>query len=156
MVNHPIKIHPMLLTKTHSKQAIIRTVYLYLFSVVGLVLLTIGSVRLVDMALKAFIFTQAEQEQRLNFPFREPPIQLMESRFKPIIENKPAEFTPDEISALKAWIAEYQQWQEKQGKIDYVTVRRHQTAAESLGMILIGLPLYLYHWLTIKKETPEK
>lgn len=145
----------MLLSKTHSKQAVIRTIYLYLFAIVGLVLLTIGSVQLTNMALKAFIFTQAEQEERLNFPFHEP-FAAIEPRLKPITENKNTEFTPEEVAALKNWITQYQQWKEKQDKIDYVTVRRHQTAAESLGMILIGLPLYLYHWLTIKKETPKK
>ena len=46
--------------KTHYP--LIRTIYLYLFALLGLVLLTIGSIRFVDMALRAFVFTKADQE----------------------------------------------------------------------------------------------
>ena len=49
--------------KTHYP--LIRTLYLYFFALVGLILVTIGGVRFVDMALKAFIFTKAEERERL-------------------------------------------------------------------------------------------
>ena len=49
--------------KTHYP--LIRTLYLYFFALVGLILATIGGVRFVDMALKAFIFTKAEERERL-------------------------------------------------------------------------------------------
>ena len=43
-----------MLDKTHYP--LIRTIYLYLFALLGLALLTIGGVRFVDMGLKAFVF----------------------------------------------------------------------------------------------------
>ena len=49
-----------------GKHSLIRTIYLYLFACLGLVLLTIGGVRFLDMGLKAFVFTKAEQEQRYD------------------------------------------------------------------------------------------
>lgn len=52
---------------------LIRTIYLYLFALLGLVLLTIGGVRFVDMGLKAFVFTKAEEEVRLIYD-QVPPI----------------------------------------------------------------------------------
>jgi len=39
----------------------IRTLYLYLFSFVGLLILIIGSIQLIDLGLKVFIFTDADR-----------------------------------------------------------------------------------------------
>jgi len=132
---------------------IIRSIYLYIFTILGLVLMTIGGVRIMDMGLKAFVFTQADQEERLEYPFMEPPM-------KPILEQninnedaKSVTLTDAEEAQLKNWFAEYKNWQEKRSKINFVKPRRHRDAASSLSMILIGLPLYLYHWTIIKKET---
>ena len=44
---------------------LVRTIYLYLFALVGLALLSIGTVRMVDLGLKAFVFTAADQSQRI-------------------------------------------------------------------------------------------
>ncbi|MDD5590262.1 MAG: hypothetical protein PHQ47_03785, partial [Candidatus Portnoybacteria bacterium] len=48
-----------------DKHSLIRTVYLYTFALLGLVLMTIGGVRFIDMGLTAFVFTKADNEQRL-------------------------------------------------------------------------------------------
>ena len=63
-----------------GKHSIIRTTYLYLFTCLGLVLLTIGGVRFLDMGLKVFVFTKAEQEQRydINPPLLVYPIEKIE------------------------------------------------------------------------------
>ncbi len=133
-----------------GKHSLIRTVYLYLFACLGLVLLTIGGVRFVDMGLKVFVFTKAEEQQRL-YNIQPPslvyPIKQMEE-----IQDK-EELTEEEKAAIKQWLVEYKDWQEKASKLNYITARRHEDASLNLALILIGLPLYLYHWGTIKKET---
>jgi len=50
-----------------KKQSLVRTIYLYIFALLGLVLLIIGGVNFVNMGLKAFIFTQADEEQRILY-----------------------------------------------------------------------------------------
>lgn len=132
--------------KTHHP--LIRTIYLYLFSLLGLVFLIIGAVRFIDMGLKAFVFTQAEIEERYNY---------MTPPYSAEIKNvekaqNDVNFTEQEREALRAWLAEYQE----QRKINYITVQRHRDAATNLSFILVGLPLYLYHWQIIKKEIREK
>jgi hypothetical protein len=47
--------------------------------------------------------------------------------------------------------ADYEGCKERRAKIDPVTVRRHREASQSVDFILIGLPLYLWHWLIIRK-----
>lgn len=131
---------------------LIRTIYLYLFALVGLTLLIIGAVRFVDMGLKAFIFTQAEQEQKLYN--RQPPIPVQVERIKTISEGN--SLSEEEILLARQWLADYENWQEESSKIDIVTVRRHRDASINLSMILVGLPLFLYHWRIIRRETKDE
>lgn len=134
--------------KTHHP--LIRTIYLYLFSLLGLIFLIIGAVRFIDMGLKAFIFTQAEVEEKYNYmmtpPYSTTDIKNMEKA------QGDENFTKQERETLKTWLTEYQEQQ----KVNHITVQRHRNAATNLSFILVGLPLYLYHWHIIKKETREK
>jgi hypothetical protein len=130
-----------------GRYPLIRTIYLYLFALLGLVLLTIGSVRFVNMGLKAFVFTQAEQEEKYRYDMPTPyPLERLE---KVATDEK---LTDAEREQIKQWLKEQKEAKEERAKIDYRLVRRHQDASMNIALILVGFPLYLYHWRTIKKE----
>jgi len=137
-----------------EKHSLVRTIYLYLFALVGLALITVGGVRFVDMGLKAFVFTQAEQEERIRHKYP-PMLPIQIERYE---ENKEItqELTSSEKQAIKNWMEDYKRWQEEESRINYLTVKRHREASQNLAFILIGLPLYLYHWRIIKRETKNK
>ncbi|PIW75851.1 MAG: hypothetical protein CO001_04465 [Candidatus Portnoybacteria bacterium CG_4_8_14_3_um_filter_40_10] len=121
----------------------------------GLVLLTIGGVRFADMGLKAFVFTKADEEQRL---YNKQP------SFAPVSTDKLGSLASDSQTTLseserqniRQWLSDYKNWQEQKTNIDPVTAQRHRDASLNLALILIGLPLYLYHWATIKKDSKAK
>lgn len=119
-----------------DKHPIIRKIYLYLFTLVGLALITIGGVRLVGLGLKTFIFTKADvyYEYPMTRPVKAPPIEGSE-----VV----AEFQ----QPSKEEVEKYQQKQKSSN--------RQKEAADSLAMIIVGLPLYLYHWRLIKKDKEE-
>ena len=50
-----------------ERKELIRTIYLYLFSLVGLVIVVIRLVNLVDLGLKTFVFENADF-QPINYP----------------------------------------------------------------------------------------
>ncbi len=85
----------------------------------------IGSVRLVDLGIKVLIFKGADQYQ--NYPI-----------FQVLPEGK----TDPNYSPEKA--QEYQRLEN--------TRQRQRTVSEASAMILVGIPLYLYHWKLIQKE----
>ena len=138
-----------------EKHSLIRTVYLYIFAMLGLVLLTIGGVRFADMGLKAFVFTKADEEQRL---YNKQP------SFAPVSTDKLGSLASDSQTTLseserqniRQWLSDYKNWQEQKTNIDPVTAQRHRDASLNLALILIGLPLYLYRWATIKKDSKAK
>jgi len=131
---------------------LIRTIYLYLFALIGLAFLISGAVRFVDMGLKAFIFTKAEQEQRLNL--RQPTMLYSVQK----IENLQSEewLSEEEKVIIQEWLVDYKEWKEESSKINYIDTQRHRDASSSLSMILVGLPLYLYHWGVIKGEVRKQ
>jgi len=135
------------------KDSLIRTIYLYLFACLGLVLLTIGGVRFVDMGLKVFVFTKADEEQRL-YRIQPPSPAYPVVKMEEVQDDE--ELTEEERTAIRQWLEEYKAWQEGESKVDYLASRRHRDASLNLSLILIGLPLYLYHWITIKRETKNK
>ena len=99
----------------------IRLLYLYLFSFVGLLIAVIGSIQIIDLGLKTYVF------------------KVSEYTFYP--ESMPIDGKPG-ISKEKA---------AKRNE----TEQRNQIMRQlstSLSMILVGVPLYLYHWKTIKNE----
>jgi len=132
-----------------SNHPIIRTLYLYLFSLVGLILLTIGGVGFVNMGLRATIFTHADKE-RLLYEERMPIPQTLRS-----LENldSSGELTEEEKLRLKQMLKDYEEREDRRKKINPVKARRHRDAAQNLALIIIGLPLYLYHWKKIRTLT---
>ncbi len=133
-----------------EKHTLVRTIYLYLFTIIGLALLTIGMVRFIDMGLKMYVFTKADDPEALQQRYYYPtPISL--EKLEGYQESE--ELTADEKETLKSFLTNYKEWEEKEAKIDYLASSRQRQASSNLAMILVGLPLYLYHWRIIKRET---
>ena len=113
----------------------LRLLYLYLFSFVGLLITIIGSIQIIDLGLKTYVFKVSE------YSFYSPP-------FTP---DGRTPTTKEEIDQQKLDKIEM----DKQGIIEQASQRKRQLST-SLSMILVGVPVYLYHWKTIKKENrPE-
>ena len=110
---------------------LIRKIYLYLFSLIGLVLVVIGCVQLVNLGLKTYVFTAADQYY--SYPVAAP----VPTADKNVTSTVPAQPTDAEMKA----------YQDRQ-----TASQRESTAANALAMIIIGVPLYLYHWRVIKQD----
>lgn len=102
----------------------LRNLYLYLFSFVGLWLIIFGTVSMINVGLKAFIFTQADRYQVY------------------LGEQKPS--------------GEAYTQQELDDRQDKELLRqRQQDISTALSMIMVGIPVYFYHWLTLSKENKK-
>ena len=101
----------------------LRLLYLYLFSFVGLIITIIGAIQILDLTLKTYIFRVTEYSY-----YPEP---------YPVKGESPT-VSPDELNRRN---------------IEEHSNQRKRQMSNSLAMILIGTPVYLYHWKTIKKES---
>lgn len=102
----------------------IRLVYLYLFAAIGLVTIIVGTVRMVDLGLKVFVFKDSDKYEIY-------PTKLSDGQL--------------ELSS-----------QELQARQERETRRnRQRDLVGALSMLVVGLPVYLYHWKTIQNETKK-
>lgn len=106
----------------------IRLLYLYLFSFVGLLIVIIGSVQLVNLGIKTFVFPEADMYTA--YPAKE---------YLP-------DGTPVDID--QKTIAEQQRRDQRRQK--------QRELANAVAMIVVGAPVYLYHWKTIQKESKAR
>jgi len=137
----------------------IRTVYLYLFALAGLMITVIGSTMLVNLALKTWIFTEADSN---NYYVERPPSLMFDQDVQTVEAlkncNENCQLTDIQLKQIDAWLTDYQWWLEnsKKDQVDYQKRERQQQASTALSMIIIGLPLYLYHWGVIKNDRKKR
>lgn len=102
----------------------LKKAYLYLVSVISLIIAVIGAIMLINLALKAWVFTKADQ----NYYAMSCPT-VPDGKFGGC----------DEL-ALK-----------KQAE-DNRTSQRQNTAAQAIAMIAVATPVWYYHWKMARKE----
>ena len=126
----------------------IRTVYLYVATLVGLGLIIAGGVQAFELILKSTVLTQADAEERLWA--RQPPMPYALD----VVKEAPGslETTAEQQAVMERWLADYERWSEQQEELDIVAARRERQAATALALLFVGIPVYLYHWLTIRRE----
>jgi len=105
------------------------------------------------MALKVFVFHQADAPENLQqqYQYYCPSGPFPVSKLE--IAKTSTDFTTDERQQIKDWLANNVKCQNEAQKINYLASQRQKQASQNLAFILVGLPLYLYHWRLIKKET---
>ena len=126
----------------------VRTVYLYVATLVGLGLLIGGGVQLFELVLKATVLTQADAEEQLWA--RQPPMPYALDAVKNVEQLD--ELTDEQKALVAQWLEDYERWSEQQDQLDVVQARRERQAANALALVFVGILVYLYHWLTIRKE----
>ncbi len=139
------------------RNPLIRTIYLYLFALVGLGMFVVGASMLINLGLKTWIFTKADEEDiYLSRPspvvIKDPELQTAEGL--KVCSDK-CQLTATQREQIDVWLSDYKNWQETEKNRDlnaYVRRNRERQASTATSLILIGLPLWLFHWLTIKRD----
>jgi len=126
----------------------VRTVYLYVATLVGLGLLIAGGVQAFELLLKATVLQQADAEEVMWA--KQPPMPYMFDVGRGLSEADG--LTAEELAMVRSWLQDYERWDEQREAFDAVKSRRERQAATALALVFVGIPVYLYHWLTIRKE----
>lgn len=111
----------------------IKKVYLYLVSLISLVILVIAGIMLINLALKAWVFTKADNAYYGYAPVEECATSVGNLTSVPECNEKNAE-------------------NYKQEEMERRAGQKQQDAAQALAMILVATPVFLYHWKLARKE----
>lgn len=135
-----------------AKFSLVKILYLYLFSAIGLIIFIIGSVDLINLGLKTYVFTYAEKSAWETY-HPQPPLPFFSPNLTPEkLDEKICNLSDEEKNFLRQWMADYQNWQTQYKNINYALAEKQKKLSLDLAMIIVGLPLYIYHWLIVKKE----
>lgn len=105
----------------------IRLLYLYLFSFIGLLIAVIGSIQIVDLGIKVYVFKGADKYDN------------------PIVSKI-------DPSGKEVFLTDKEKEEQKVLQEEETKRQRQRQISNSLAMLIIGLPLYKYHWGLIKKD----
>lgn len=110
----------------------LRFIYLYLFTAIGLIITVIGLITGINLALKAAFFKEAD----------------IYNSFYPTYSAGDAKLSREELDQQKADF-------EKNSAKDQ-TRNRQRELANTIAMIVVGAPLYMYHWKMIQKDNGKR
>lgn len=89
---------------------------------------------LVNLGLKTWIFTKADQNE-----YKNPPCAMQ-------VYREPG--MTDENFQMRVKSCEDSQVNEEEAKM----IRKQRDAVRDLAFLVVGIPLFAYHWRTIRKE----
>lgn len=124
-----------LMNATKEPRSILKMIYLYILSFVGIIITVVASIGIVDMVLKNYILSVEPSPYYYDMCSMEKPGTIDEKMESPTKEERAACI---EEQSLKA-----KQEQSNQMKRDL---------SGQIAGLLIGIPLWLYHWGLIRKE----
>ena len=130
------------------KSLTVRTVYLYVATLVGLGLLIAGGVQAFELILKATVLTQADAQEELWA--RQPPVPYALDAVEDLSESD--ELTETQRAAINRWLDDYERWEEEHQAVNTVAARRERQLATALALLLVGIPVYMYHWSVIRRD----
>lgn len=113
--------------------------YLYIVSLISLVILVVAAIMLINMALKTWVFPKADQTY-----YYAP---------KLVCSELPANVDPATLSSRDPNCddPDYEAKAEAREK-ESRSAQRQRDAAQAVAMIIVAAPVFYYHWKLARKE----
>lgn len=119
-----------------SKAAIIKTVYFYLVSLIGLMMVVFSLADVVNIGLKTWVFPKADLNE-----YKQPTCAVT------VMKDPNLKETEDQY-AMRMKSCEESYVNEDEAR----AIRNQRDAVRDISMIVVGVPLFLYHWIIVRKE----
>ncbi len=118
--------------KTH----IIKNIYLYLVCFVTLMMMVVAVGDIIQIGLKKYIFTKADQDM-----------------YYPTMTCSPPVPTADKTSpAVKPEDCAKQQADEQKRSLDAREAQRQRDLVRDISFIVVSLPLFAFHWSLVRRK----
>ena len=138
-----------------EKTKLIRTVYLYLAALISLIFVAVGAGRIMNAGIKYVLFPEAEKKSYYECNIQPPMYGYGETKEVERLKTS-AVATEDQREQIDNLLKDYAYWKENQSGEKCLLPARQNNFVDSFTMILIALPIMLFHWRIIKKEKEVK
>ncbi|TAN33409.1 hypothetical protein EPN28_02565 [Patescibacteria group bacterium] len=125
---------------TPGKGNVIKNIYLYLVSFVALMMMVFSTADIINTLLRTYVFTKADK-----FDYYVPHLAGCESNppkdeIKKIVTSSPGEKECAQIN------------EEKKNAEENRAAQRQRDLVRDISMIVVGIPLFAFHWRIIRKK----
>ncbi|MBX4191551.1 MAG: hypothetical protein KW804_02000 [Candidatus Doudnabacteria bacterium] len=110
----------------------LKKAYLYLVSIIALIIMVTGGIILINMALKTWVFTKADKDYYSG----------------PCISNKAV--PPGEASTACTPEEEARNMKMQE---ENRSAQKQRDAAQAVAMLLVASPVWYFHWRMARKES---
>jgi hypothetical protein len=119
----------------------IKKIYLYLVSIIALVIMVVGAIMLLNMALKTWVFPKADHVNYYSYPAKvDCERMIAEQKANSTAYVDPSCTDPDYVAKQEARDREQR------------SAQKQSDAAQALAMILVAGPVWFFHWRLARKE----
>jgi len=127
-----------------KKIKIVKTVYLYVVSMVSLLFVAIGSYTLFNTALKTYVLPKAEKGgyNRCN---EQPPVTGFDFKSSSLT-------TEDQKAQIEQMLKDYETWKKNNTGEECYTAERQNSIVDALATLFISIPLFTFHWKLARKK----
>lgn len=133
-----------------KSKTLIRNIYVYLATFVGLMMIVIPAVDIFKITLENVFFPLASQGE---YDYRKTPPEpyILQRVEKENLQNN-ACLDEQEKEALKNWQADYEKWQNEDKDKDWAAIEMQRDMARDFSTLSVGLILFLTHGYVLKKD----
>jgi hypothetical protein len=121
---------------TPSKPSIIKNIYFYAVSLIALMMMVFSVADLVNLGLKTWVFTKADDANYYIQPC--------------VVPALPPGTDAPNVDYMKNC-----EDNNRQQKENY-EAQKQRDAVRDLAFLVVGLPLFAYHWKTIRSESRDE
>ena len=124
---------------------LVRTIYLYVAALVSLIFVAVGSGTLLNTGMKYFLFPKAEKGgfNRCN---QQPPV------FSCADLKNSSQTSEEQKKQIDQMMNDYETWKKENIGEECYSSERQNNTVNAVTMIVIALPICLFHWSLIKKD----
>lgn len=121
--------------KRISSRPLWTVIYFVLAALIGLILIVIGGVNISRLVLNQVLGVKDYPEFSAPFPYKDPGL----------VEPNTLGATAEQQKSLEQWHQDYTRYQEQLKNYNTSDQNRRRQIAESLAMIVIGVPVFALH-----------
>lgn len=127
-----------------GRVAILKNFYFYLVSFVVLMMTVIALSDMISIALKAYVFTKAD-----NFSYYSTPVTCDPAYVEPAVKTDPSmrKLTPEECEKNRLL-------EEKRNQENIVS-QRQSSLVRDIGMLVVSVPLFVLHWGVVRRSVKK-
>ncbi len=135
-----------------DKKNIIRNIYLYLVTLIGLIMVVIPAVDLIKITLESTLFPLAAEDEYYD---RGPEPYMLKTNIDPNSTEPVTTVTLNESDQqlFENWKENYRRWEERENDTEKrMAIRRQRALVRDISTLIVGLALFLSHGSIIRKK----